>query len=213
MQSTIVYDVIETPHEAPSAEWSIFQCSTRQEALANSAGMMKLHLTELYQPGMSTLELFNTWQKTGTGYRIQPEDETQAPFSDIDFARLYVPRLTNDYSHPLFIEISTVDCLQTASGVRSPSKNWNFWVKAPATYEGGDMTHLMVAATEVLYDEMSQQSLQADGSRYVLLNVGFRHVSADEATAAINADKNASVYFVQNDGSFAKSKPVNPDKA
>lgn len=209
MNEQLAYKMIESARDNSGAESNSLLFATRHEALIASAKSLKANLTELFQPGLSAGELFEKWQSTGKGYRIDPEDSS-APFSDIDFARLFVLRLTDDYSHPLFIEVFTVDCLRTASGVQSPSKTWKFWVKAPATYAAGDLNALIRVATEVLYEEMSEQSLQSDGSTYVLLDLSFRSVSADEATNAIDADKSATVYFVQNDGSFRKSRPTNP---
>lgn len=209
MNEQLVYKVVETLHESSNSENIIAQFATRHEALIASAKALKANLTELSQPGLGAGDLFAKWKTSGKGFRIAPED-SPAPFSDLDFARLFVLRLTNDYSHPLFIEVSTVDCLRTASGVQSPAKNWKFWVKAPVTYSDGDLSALIRVATEVLYDEMSEQSLQADGSSYVLLDLSFRSVADGEASASINGDRSATVYFVQNDGSFRKSRPTNP---
>jgi len=209
MQSPTSYHVIETPHESVESEASICQFNTRHEALITSAKRTRANITELAEAGLSAGELFDKWLRLGKGYRIEPED-SQAPFSDIDYVRLFVLRLTNDYSHPLFFEVVTTDCLRTVSGVRSPARNWKFWVKAPATYKNGNLNALMRAATEVLYEDMSEQSRNADGSSYVLLDMTFRAVEENEANAAIDADKSATIYFVQNDCSFKRVRPVSP---
>ncbi len=203
------YKVVETPHTDPASAKVVAEFSTRQEALISSVKSMKTHLTELCKPGLNANELFDLWKGSGIGYHIEPE-VSNAPFSDIDFARLFVLRLTNDYSHPLFLEVSTVDCLLTASGVTSPTKQWKFWVKAPSTYKGDGLEALMNAGTEFLYDEMSSQSSAADGSRLILLEKGYRTVSEEEALTAMASDRSAMLYFVQNDGSFRRSMPTNP---
>jgi len=206
----MAFQVIETPHGAEGSEKSIADFDTRHEALITSAKTLRAHLTELSEPDLTARELFDKWCRSGKGYRIQPEDPNEAPFSDIDYARLYVLRLTDDYSHPLFLEVTTIDYLRTVSGGISPEQIWTFWVKAPATYEGDGIENLMWAGAEVLYDSMSQQSMAADGSKYVLRDVKFRAVSEFEAFAAMKADKNSTLYYVQNDGSFSKNVPVNP---
>lgn len=206
------FHVVETPHADPSQSGSVQEFATRHEALIASAKTLRAHLIELAEPGLNAFELFNKWQRTGKGYRIEPEDADQAPFSDVDYARLYVLRLTDDYSHPMFIEIKTKDCLVTANGVVSPARDWSFWVKAPATYAFGDLTALLEAGTRVIYGEMSGVMLPVDGSQMQLQSLSYRRVDGDEAQEAIGQDKNAAVYYVDNDGSFRKDRPTNPNK-
>lgn len=204
-----LYKVIETSHIDGASSKSVAEYPTRQEALIHCAKAMKANLAELVAPELNAKELFTRWQQVGSGYRIHPE-ESHAPFSDIDYARLFVMRLTNDYSHPLFLEVSTIDCLRTVSGITSPKKDWRFWIKAPSTYQGEGLDALMQAGTQALYDEMSKQSMAADGSSYMLLEMTYKEVDADEALSAMKADPNAIVYFVQNDGSFGKNMPKKP---
>ncbi len=204
-----IFTVIETPHDDTGSAKTVAQFATRNEALSFAAKSTATNLSDLVSLFSTARELLALWQSSGKGYRIEPDD-AGAPYSDIDFSRLYALRLTNDYSHPVFIEVSTIDCLRTASGVISPSKTWQFWVKAPSTYEVEGIDRMINVATEYLYDDMSRQSMAADGSSYVLSKVSFRAVSEDEALDRIKADPNATIYFVQNDGSFGKNMPINP---
>lgn len=204
-----IYKVIETSHDAADSDRSVADYATRHEAIIHCAKSMKAHLLELVEPGMSAKDLLSRWQQVGLGYRIDPED-SDAPFCDIDYARLYVLRLTNDYSHPLFFEVSTVDCLRTASGITSPKKTWKFWVKAPSAYEGNGLDALMQAGAQALYDDMSQKSMATDGSRYEMLEMTYREVGEEEALSQMRGDPNAIVYFVQNDGSFGRNMPKKP---
>lgn len=210
--ATKSFQVIETIHADPSRWGSVQEYATRHEALIASAKTLRAHLIELAEPGLNAFELFNKWQRTGKGYRIEPEDADQPPFSDVDYARLYVLRLTDDYSHPMFIEIKTKDCLLTENGVVSPARDWSFWVKAPATYAFGDLTELLRAGTEIIYDQMSAQFARADGSNLRLLDMSYRRVDGNDAQVAISSDSAATVYFVQNDGSFSTDRPTNPSK-
>ena len=198
------YQVIETPHQDPTSAKVVASHATRHEALICSAKSMKANLNELCSSSLSAKELFTLWKTLGSGYRIEPEDEKASPFSDIDYARLFVLRLTNDYSHPLYFEITTRDCLRTASGVMSPDKHWKFWLRAPATYQEPGIEPLINPGVELLYTTMSEQSAAADGSSLILLETTFKIVSQEGALEAINSDASAILYFVQNDGSFSR---------
>jgi len=203
------FKIIEIILSDPEKSRVAAELQSRQEAVAACAKAMKTQLGDLNEQGLTAEQLFDKWRNSGFGYRIEPEVPS-APFSDVDFARLFVMRLTNDYSHPLYFEFTIVDCFRTAYGVTAPARTWKFWLKAPATYKGDGLQSLMQAGVESLYEQRNIETLGSESPRYLLIDMKYRPLNDADAKAAMSAEKDATVYYIQNDGSFAAELPANP---
>jgi len=174
---------------------------TYEAALTAAANRVLNDLFAVYDTKQNARELFDLWQSLGDDIFIVPDDET-APFSAVNFARLMVMQVTLDDSRPLVLEVTCTDQLNFPSGTASPSKQWVFWVKAPATYSGA--TPLIRRATESLYAEMSRTAMASEGSSYTLLDMTMRELSEAEVVQEKQASPRKTVFVVQGDGALVE---------
>lgn len=211
MLQTDSITVYSRPRSAPSSEerTALGQFDVHDAALTAAAEAVMNNLFALHRETgytLSATELYEHWLTNGLEAMIEPDD-LKMPFSAMDFARLIVLQVTGDYNYTLYLEVTCQDTLIFATGFAAPSREWKFWVKAPGTYHGPGVDGLVRRATEVLYDEMSEKSLSADGSRYKLLELWVHEVSEAQMFAEMNKGKHETIYFVQKDGAFGTSMP------
>jgi hypothetical protein len=185
--------------EGEPSRYRIGEFDSYNEALTVAARRVDAELLELHKPGQSARELMELWTTFGEDTFLVPDD-AHYPFSALDFVRLRCLTHTGDPTRPLLYEVVCTDRINTATGFSSPPQQWQFRVRAPETYAGAE--HLLRRATEVLYEDMSQQAMLSDGSTYTLLHFETHLLSAEEAAQAALP---AVSYTVQPDGSFQKA--------
>ncbi len=211
MLQTDFITVYSSPRSINGSEerTAIGEFAVHNDALTAAAETVMNNLFDLYRESgylFSATELYEHWLTAGIEAHIEPDDD-KAPFSPRDFARLIVLQVTGDYKYTLILEVTCQDTLMFPSGFAAPSREWKFWVKAPGTYHGPGVDGLVRRATEVLYEEMSYKALDADGSRYKLLELWVHEVTESQMLAEMNRTNFETVYFVQKDGAFGTTMP------
>ncbi len=188
---------------------AIGEFAVHNDALTAAAETVMNNLFDLHRASgytYSATELYEHWLTEGIEAHIEPDD-AQMPFSAMNFARLIVLQVTGDYKYTLILEVTCQDALIFPSGFAAPSREWKFWVKAPGTYHGPGVDGLVRRATEVLYEDMSYKALEADGSRYKLLELWVHEVTESQMRSEMNRTNYDTVYFVQKDGAFGTTLP------
>lgn len=181
---------------------------TYDTALYVASESLGTDLRDMYKPGQSAKQLYDEWLRNGMEVTIEPDDPV-IPFSSIDFARLYVMQVANDWTNPLALEVTCIDTLIFPSGAAAPPQQWSFLLRAPATYADEGAHVMLRRATDFLYEDMSRSAMQSEGSSYKLLDMKVRELNFNEFDNALHAGNNA-LYYVQYDGGFDKTPPTPP---
>ncbi len=206
------YKVTSKPRSGEAHEKLLGMFMIYDHALTKAANRVNDDLIALHTTGQSAKELFDLWCEKGNDIFIQPDDNI--PYNAANLARALVSHITLDLSLPLLLEVKCKDCLIMPSGMASPAKEWTFYVYAPACYDGsvkneGDgVKGLMLRATEMIYEEMSRTSMEAEGSSYKLLEMNHRLMSSEERQAIENNPGKHTIYYVQLEGEFGKTPPA-----
>ncbi len=207
MLKTDRFKIYSKPRSAQVEYEVLGEYPDHNAALTGAANFVLNNLLDIHQYSDSAKALYDRWLVEGIDLKIEPDEAV--PFSAINFVRLIVLQVTRDYSHPLWFEVTCLDQLVFPSGNASQPKEWKFFVKAPATYEGEGVEELLRRATDSVYEDMSRKSRASDGSSYGLISLSARNVNLDDIEEAVS-EPGSTLYYVQNDGSFSTSAPSAP---
>lgn len=180
----------------------VAEFATYKEALNDATDRHIKELYGAYDDVSDSKTLFDNWLKVGNEITIQPDNEP-IKFSVWDCGPLFILDITGDTTRSLLFEITCTDALAFASGGISPSKNWTFYAKAPATYANPKSYPLLERAVGLIYNDMSATASEADGSSYILQKCEIRPIDKEEFTRGIS-DPNRTIYAVQDNGTLLK---------